>query len=78
MNLSSNLLKISKMSTETVNSSQPKLNVDVSSKKKRDSSNYIKAAKKNQWIKHVKNVGKKKNLSFKDALKICKVKKVNK
>jgi hypothetical protein len=47
----------------------------VTVKNKRDPTNYIKAAKKNMWIKHVKSEGKKKNLSYKEALKVCKYKK---
>lgn len=46
-------------------------------KKKRDPANYIKAAKKNQWIKHVKKIGKKQNISYKEALKLCKINKKN-
>lgn len=56
-----------KMTTEIVPTEK-----NETSKKKRDPTNYIKAAKKNQWIKHVKNIGKKSNISYKEALKLCK------
>jgi hypothetical protein len=44
-------------------------------KRKRNPAKYIEAAKKNKWIQHVKKIGKKGNVSFKEALKLCKSKK---
>lgn len=69
---------IPKMKKEIV--SVPSLSISAETiKKKRNPDNYIKAAKKNPWIKHVKNIGKKNKISYKEALKACKsAKKPNK
>jgi hypothetical protein len=75
MNLSSNLLKKAKPKSNEANTQLVNVSTDVLNRKKRDPANYIKAAKKNKWIKHVKKIGKKSNVSFKDALKLCKSKK---
>lgn len=58
---------VTKLNTEPILVSKTEV-----ARKKRDPANYIKAAKKNKWIKHVKNVGKKSQISYKEALKMCK------
>ena len=54
--MNSSSIKNFSMKTEVVSPSASSTIPSV--KKKRDPNNYIKAAKKNTWIKHVKKVGK--------------------
>jgi|LakMenEpi03Aug12_release.lakeMendotaPanAssembly.Ray.scaffolds.fasta_scaffold1324520_2 hypothetical protein len=74
--MNSSSIKNFSMKTEVVSPSASSTIPSV--KKKRDPDNYIKAAKKNTWIKHVKKVGKKNNISYKEALQVCKSKKKSK
>lgn len=45
---------------------------NTTEKKNRDPSKYIKAAKKNKWINHVKKCSSEKNVRYKEALALAK------
>lgn len=62
---------VKKMKLKMTKPSEFPISTEIVTKKSRDTTNYIAAAKKNKWIKHVKKCSKEHKVDYKTAMAIA-------